>query len=364
VKIKEVVKVLEEKAPLSLQESYDNSGLLTGSYNDDVSSILITLDVTNEVIDEAIENGFNMIISHHPVIFKGLKKITGGNLTEDLIIKAIKNDIALYGIHTNIDSIITGVNAKLGEKLKLSNLKILKPGGVKLKKVVVFCPVDYAEKVRQEMFNAGAGDIGNYDSCSFNTTGEGTFRANEGANPFVGDIGEIRFEKEIRVETVVPDFKLNEVINAMISVHPYEEVAYDIYSVDNEFNKVGAGMVGEINEEINVVDYLKYVKEVLNANVLRFNKPVERPLKKIAFCGGSGSFLINDAVKAGADIYITADIKYHDFFEHLGKMTLVDAGHYETEQFTKELLYEIITEKFPTFAVRISEINTNPVTVL
>jgi hypothetical protein len=235
---------------------------------------------------------------------------------------------------------------------------------VKLKKVVVFCPVDYAEKVRQEMFNAGAGDIGNYDSCSFNTTGEGTFRANEGANPFVGDIGEIRFEKEIRVETVVPDFKLNEVINAMISVHPYEEVAYDIYSVDNEFNKVGAGMVGEINEEINVVDYLKYVKEVLNANVLRFNKPVERPLKKIAFCGGSGSFLINDAVKAGADIYITADIKYHDFFEHLGKMTLVDAGHYETEQFTKELLYEIITEKFPTFAVRISEINTNPVTVL
>jgi dinuclear metal center YbgI/SA1388 family protein len=362
--IKDITAVLEKFAPLSVQESYDNAGLLIGNPQQQIQSALITLDVTEEVMDEAIKNGHKLIIAHHPVIFKGLKKITGKTLTEKIVIKAIKNDIALYAIHTNIDGMAKGVNAKLGEKLGLKNLKILAPGGSSLKKIVVFCPVDHAETVRKSMFDAGAGNIGNYDNCSFNTTGEGSFRAGENTNPYVGEKGKTHFEKEVKIETVVPSFRLQHVISAMLSAHPYEEVAYDVYPLDNVYEGTGAGMIGELENELPVTDYLKKVKKVLGAQAIKYNTPVERPVKKVAFCGGSGSFLIHNAFSAGADLFITADIKYHDFFEHLKEMTLVDAGHYETEQFTKELLYEIIKENFANFALQISETTTNPVSFL
>ncbi len=364
MKIKELIKVIEDIAPLSLQESYDNSGLLVGSEETDVTSALITLDVTEEVLDEAIDGGFGIIIAHHPLIFSGIKKLNGKNYVEKLVIKAIKNNVALYAVHTNIDNAANGLNAILGKKLGLKNLKILKPGASSLKKLVVFCPVEQAEQVRNAMFEAGAGHIGNYDGCSYNTEGFGTFRALEGANPFVGDVGKLHFEKEVKIETIVPDTKLGAVLNAMLSNHPYEEVAYDIYPLDNVNMNTGAGMIGELDKELDTVDFLNTVKKRLNVKALKFNKPVERKIKKVAFCGGSGAFLINDAYKQGADVFITGDVKYHDYFEHLGKMTIVDAGHYETEQFIKELLYELLTEKFPTFAVRISKINTNPVLVL
>lgn len=364
MKIKDIISEIELYAPLSVQESYDNSGLLTGSAESEVNKALITLDVTEAVVDEAIKENCEIIIAHHPVIFKGLKKITGDNFVERVLIKAIKNDIAIYAVHTNLDGMINGVNAKLGEKLGLINLKILKPGNSNLKKVVVFCPESHAVNVRKVMFDAGAGHIGNYDSCSFNTVGEGTFKALEGTNPYVGEQGKLHFEKEVKIETVVPDYKLNRVISAMLSVHPYEEVAYDIYSLDNVHVQTGAGMIGELNEEVSLFEFLKNLKKVLNADVIKHNSINDKPVKTVAFCGGSGAFLIGDAAKAGADVFITADIKYHDFFEYMEKMTIVDAGHYETEQFTKELLYELLKEKFPTFAVQISKINTNPVKVL
>jgi dinuclear metal center YbgI/SA1388 family protein len=281
-----------------------------------------------------------------------------------MVIKAIKNDIALYAIHTNIDNVANGVNAKLGEKLGLSDLKVLSPGASTLKKIVVFCPVDHAEAVRNSMFEAGAGNVGNYDSCSYNTVGEGTFRAGENTNPFVGEKGKVHFEKEIRIETIVPSFHLGKVISAMLNAHPYEEVAYDVYSLDNHFSGTGAGMIGHLETEMPLMDFLQKVKTTLGAQAIKYNTPINRPVKNVAFCGGSGSFLINNAFSAGADVFITADVKYHDFFEHLNQMTIVDAGHYETEQFTKELLYEIIKENFANFALQISETTTNPVSFL
>ena len=364
MKIKQITSFLEEFAPLAMQESYDNAGLLIGYPDEEINSALITLDVTDEILNEATANGHKLIIAHHPVIFKGLKKLTGSNLTEKLVIKAIKNNIAVYAIHTNLDNMFKGVNARLAEKLGLINLKILQPGGSDLKKIVVFCPVKYADSVRNAMFNAGAGHIGKYDNCSYNTNGEGTFRALEGANPFVGETGKTHVENEIKIETVVPSFKLNGVVKAMLAAHPYEEVAYDIFTLSNKQTATGAGMIGELKKEMPVVDYLKKIKKSLNAEALKYNHPIGRPVKKVAFCGGSGSFLIETAFKAGADLFISADLKYHDFFEHLNQMTIVDAGHYETEQFTKELLYEIITEKFTNFALQISETTTNPVSFL
>jgi len=364
MKVKDITNILEQYAPLSLQESYDNAGLITGFPGQKIEKALISLDVTDDVLNEAINNGVQLIIAHHPVVFKSLKKLTGKNLTERLVIKAIKNNIAIYAIHTNLDNVSNGVNAKLGQKLGLTNLKVLSPGASGLKKLVVFCPVEHAGKVRQSMFEAGAGHIGNYDNCSFNATGDGTFRAGKGANPFTGEIGKIHFEKEMKVETVVPAYRLYQVLQAMLSSHPYEEVAYDIYSLDNSFAGTGAGMVGELNKEMPLFDYLKRVKQTLGAEVIKHNALTNKIIKKVAFCGGSGSFLIHDAFRIGADVYITSDIKYHDFFEYQNEMTIVDAGHYETEQFTKELLYEIIKEKFPTFALQISETSTNPVSFL
>jgi len=364
MKIKDVTSFLEQLAPLGLQESYDNAGLLVGHPEKEVGKILITLDVTEQVMQEAVQGGFDLIVAHHPIIFKGLKKLNGKNLVERVVIQAIKEDIALYAIHTNLDNMLHGVNAKLGQKLGLKNLRILQSSSSSLKKVVVFVPSDYAEQVRLAMFASGAGHIGNYDSCSFNVGGEGTFRALNGAHPFVGEKGKLHVENEVRIETIVPDFKLNEVLDAMLKVHPYEEVAYDVYPLDNISELTGAGMIGMLEQEMDAEAFLRMVKERLQVKMLKFNKLIDRPVKKVAYCGGSGAFLIDRAAAAGADVFITADVKYHDYFEHEGSMTIVDAGHYETEQFTKELLYERLTEKFPTFAIQISKINTNPVEVL
>ncbi|NOX84808.1 MAG: Nif3-like dinuclear metal center hexameric protein [Chlorobi bacterium] len=364
MKIKEITNRLEEYAPLTLQEPYDNAGLLTGSPDGETSKVLITLDVTHEVMDEAIGKGCNLIIAHHPLIFKALKRLTGDDETQQLIIKAIKNDIALYAIHTNIDNVIDGVNGMLAQKLGLKNIRILttKEGG--LKKLVTFCPDNYADKVRGAIFQAGGGHIGNYDSCSYNLKGEGTFRGLEGANPFVGKKGEIHFEKETRIETIVPDYKINAVIRAMLEAHPYEEVAYDVYPLDNENNRTGAGIIGEPEDNTGEKEFLERVKRILKADVIRHSPLRGKKVSKVAICGGSGSFLIQQAYRAGADIFITGDVKYHDFFGYAGRMVIADAGHYETEQFTKELIYSVLKENFPNFALLISEVNTNPVRIL
>lgn len=361
MKIKDITNYLESLAPLSLQESYDNSGLITGNRNDKLKGVLITLDTTEDVIDEAMEKNANLIISHHPIIFKGLKRLTGNNYVERSVIKAIKNDIALYSIHTNLDNSTEGVNRKLSEKLDLEDCRILKPKQNLLRKLVTFVPIDHAEKVRESIFNAGAGQIGNYDSCSFNLSGEGTFRGGDNTNPYVGEKGKIHYENEIRVETIYPEYIEKNILKALFESHPYEEVAYDIYPLNNLFNQVGAGMIGVLKNSKTEEEFLSFVKNNLNCQTIRHTKMLGKKIKTVALCGGSGSFLINDAIRQKADAYISGDIKYHEFFDSDNKILIIDAGHYETEQFTKELIFDTLKKKFNNFACFLSEANTNPI---
>jgi len=363
MKIGEITNFLEQIAPLSLQESYDNSGLLIGSPDKDVNKVLITLDITHEVMEEAVSVGAGLIIAHHPLIFKGLKHLNGGNMVEDLVIEAVKSDVAVYAIHTNLDNVAVGVNDRLAKRLGLINTSVLLPSG-KQKKLVVFVPESHLEVVRDAMLNAGAGHIGRYSHCSFSSSGKGSFKALEGTHPFVGKQGEIHFEDEARLESIVPDILLNAVLQAVLAVHPYEEVAYDIYPLENGGAESGAGMMGELPQPVKSVDFLHEVKEKLGAQQLRHGMLVEKQIKKVAICGGSGSFLMKKAFDAGADAFVTSDFKYHDFFLYQNQMLLVDAGHYETEQFTKDLLFDLLTKKFPNFALQISNYNTNPVSFL
>ncbi len=363
MKIKEIIHYLEQLAPLHLQESYDNSGLLIGSPDSEIKRALITLDVTYDVMDEAVRSGAGLIIAHHPLIFKGLKHLNGGNMVEDLVIKAVKNDIAVYAAHTNLDNVAAGVNGRLAKQLGLTETKVLLPSG-KLFKLVVFVPESHTGVVRDALLNAGAGHIGRYSHCSFGVPGEGSFKALEGTHPFVGEQGKIHFEKEVRLESIVPEMLVEEVLQAVFAAHPYEEVAYDIYPVERTGTDAGAGMVGELPVALPSGEFLRMVKKKLGAKQLRHGMMVKQEIKKVAICGGSGSFLMERAFKAGADALVTADLKYHDFFLYPNRMLLVDAGHYETEQFTKDLLFDLLTKKFPNFALQISNINTNPVSFL
>jgi len=360
-KIKNISSFFETLAPLQLQESYDNAGLIVGDYDTEIDTILLTLDVTEAVVEEAICKKAGLIVAHHPIVFSGLKKITGKNYVERTLLKAIKNDIAIYAAHTNLDSVEGGVNGKICEKLGLENYKILQPVGGQLKKLVTFIPINFAEKVSEAVFAAGAGSIGNYDSCGFNTEGEGTFRGNESTNPFVGEKGEIHTEKEIRFETVFPAYLQGKVIGALLNAHPYEEVAYDIYSLDNKFNKVGMGMIGTLPAEKTETEFLQQLKTTFNTGVIKHTALKNKAVKKIAVCGGAGSFLLNQAIAAGADVFVTGDFKYHQFFDAENKIVIADIGHFESEQFTKELFYELLTKKFPKFAIHLSEVDTNPV---
>lgn len=359
--IKDVAGFIESFAPLSLQESYDNAGLITGDVNTEINTVLITLDVTEKVVDEAIQKKAQLIVAHHPIIFSGLKKLTGKNYVERTIITAIKNDIAIYAAHTNLDSVDGGVNHKICEKLGLENCRILQPGGQQLKKLVTYIPIQKADQVREAVFNAGAGNIGNYDNCGFVSEGLGTFRGNENANPFVGKKGEIHSEKEIRFETIFPAYLQGRIIEALLKSHPYEEVAYDIYPLDNKFDKIGSGMIGTLATPISEIEFLKQLKSTFNTGLIKHTALKRKPVEKVAVCGGSGSFLLNAAIAAGADFFVSGDFKYHQFFDAENKIVIADIGHFESEQFTKELFYELLTKKFPTFAIHLSEVVTNPV---
>jgi len=364
MRLSDICDCIEAFAPLNLQESYDNSGLILGSKMHEIKGALICLDVTEEVVDEAIEKNCNLIISHHPFIFSGLKKINGKNSTERILIKCISHEIAVYAAHTNLDNVSGGVNKILCEKLGLVNHRILSPKKELLRKLVTFCPTEKANQVRKALFDAGAGYIGNYDSCSFNASGTGTFRALENAHPYVGEINKLHHEAEVRIETVYPLYIENDVLKALFQSHPYEEVAYDIYPLGNEFKNAGSGMLGDLNSSVSETKFLNHVKNAVSTGCIRHSRLLNKEIKKVALCGGSGIFLLQDAIAAGADILITADVKYHDFFAAEGKIIIADIGHYESEQFTKELLSTILMKKFPKFALFISEINTNSVNYL
>ncbi len=361
MQVREITGHIESFAPLSYQESYDNAGLQTGHPDQEVTAVLICIDITDAVIEEALRLEANLIISHHPLIFRGLKKLTGSNYTERLVIEAIRQNLSIYAAHTNLDAVHTGVNHKMGEKLGLKNTRILVPMADHLRKLVFFVPADHADTVRQDIFKAGAGHIGAYDMCSFSAPGEGTFRGSEESDPFVGEKGNMHTEPEYRVETIFPKERENQIIRALIRSHPYEEVAYDIYPLANKYDRAGSGAIGELEKPLDEQSFLRLLKERFNTSVIRHTGLLDKKIKRIALCGGSGSFLLSRAITSGADAFVSGDFKYHQFFDADSRILVADIGHYESEQFTKEIFYELLTKKFTKFAVYLSEVNTNPV---
>ncbi|WP_036156048.1 Nif3-like dinuclear metal center hexameric protein [Maribacter forsetii] len=359
--VKDITLILEEFAPLTYAEDFDNVGLLVGNASNEVSGVLVTLDTLENVVEEAIAKKCNMIVSFHPIIFGGLKKITGKNYVERVVIKAIKNDIAIYSNHTALDNAKEGVNAKICEVLGLSNTKILLPQNNTIKKLTTYIPKDNLEEVKNALFKAGAGNIGNYSDCSFTIEGNGTYKANEGANPTKGSIGTTHTESEIMFTCVFGKNEESAVIKALLSSHPYEEVAYDIQTIENTNQHIGMGMIGELKKEVTETEFLEHLKLKMNAKLVRHSNFLNKPIKKVAVLGGSGSFAISAAKAAGADVFVTADLKYHQFYEAENQIVLADIGHFETEQFTKNLLVDYLTKKIPNFAIHLSESITNPI---
>ena len=362
--VAEITRYLSHVIPLELQEGYDNSGLQVGDPGQEISEVLLTLDVTEEVLEEAIESKCDLIISHHPLIFGGMKSINTGNQVGRIISGAIRNGISIYSAHTNLDMVENGVSYRMAEKIGLKEIKTLAPLKGRLLKIVVFVPHSHTELVKEAMYSAGAGTIGKYDHCSFNIEGKGTFRASEGSNPWSGNIGEDHAENELRVEMILPDYKLDSVIESILKSHPYEEVAYDIYRLENLSPSTGLGAWGRLSETVDGLSFLSMLKETFGSGCVKYTGETANRISTVALCGGSGSSLIADAKKVGADIFISGDIKYHSFFETDGKMLIADIGHYESEKFSLEILYELITKKFPKFAVRFSKHNTNPINYL
>ena len=355
MKTREIVEYLNSRFLPVYQESYDNAGFLVGDMECEVNGVLVTLDVTDSVVDEAIAHNLNLIVSHHPLIFGGMKRITTNDTIGRIVTKLITNKISVYSAHTNLDNLDWGVNGELCQRIGLTNCKVLRPVSGALRKLVTYVPVDKVDEVRKALFDVGAGGIGGYDCCSYNSDGFGTFRAGEGCNPYCGEIGELHKENETRMEVIYESRIENKLIARLLKAHPYEEPAYDCLPLANKLESVGAGMVGELKKKMKMSDFLKMIKDVTGLPTLRCSELCRDEVKRVAVCGGAGSFLIGDAKSCGADIFLTGDLKYHDFQAAGGEIVLADIGHFESERFVKELFYRVISEKFSTFACRISE---------
>jgi dinuclear metal center YbgI/SA1388 family protein len=359
--VKDIIDAIEQKAPPVYQESYDNCGLQVGDPAASVTGVLLSLDVTEAILDEAMQRGCNMIVAHHPLIFSGLKRITGRNYVERIVQKAIKNDINIVAAHTSLDNMHDGVNAKIAEKLGLKDTAILSVKTNTLSKLYTYAPVAEADKIRNALFAAGAGHISRYSECSFNTTGTGTFRPGEGANPAIGKVGERRSEAEVKIEVIIEKHLEGRVLRALFDNHIYEEVAYELIPLSNPNQQIGAGMIGSLSTPLSEGDFLTFLQKQMKADCIRHTALLGRDINKVAICGGSGSFLLPDAIREKSDIFITADYKYHQFFDAEGKIVIADIGHYQSEQFTPEIFEAILKEKFPTFAILTSSLNTDPV---
>ena len=362
--VKDICSCIEEFAPLSFQESWDNCGLLVGNPEQLVDKVLLTVDVTEAVITEAVEMQAQMVVSHHPLMVSGVRQLTGSTDAQRAIALAIKNDIAIYAAHTNLDSAPGGVSYRMAAKLGLSDLQVLSPQESGLQKLVTCIPASHFEQVRQALFEAGAGHIGNYDSCGYSVDGKGTFRALDGARPFVGKHGTLHTESEIRFETVFPSRFNRQMVTALLNSHPYEEPAYDIYALKNTNTRVGLGLVGVLPSPVSELHFLNQLKEIFSTPVIRHTKLRGKEILKVALCGGSGSALLANAVRSKADAYVAADFKYHQFADAEQDILVADAGHFETEQFAKEIFYELIIKKFPNFAAHFSKVRTNPINYL
>ncbi|GIM49609.1 Nif3-like dinuclear metal center hexameric protein [Capnocytophaga stomatis] len=361
MKVKDITQKIEQLSPLSYAEDFDNVGLLVGNPEMEVSKVLVTLDTLEQVVDEAIEKQCNLIVSFHPIIFGGIKNITGKNYVERVVMKAIKNDIAIYSMHTALDNMFLGVNSAICDALELKNRAILIPQKHTIRKLVTYVPHNHAETLRKALFESGAGEIGNYSNCSFNLEGYGTFKGNDNSNPTIGEKNLLHTENETQINVIFPKHLESKILKTLKENHPYEEVAYEIYVLENIHQHIGMGMVGELENAISEKDFLSYLKTKMQTDCIRHSVFIGKKIKKIAVLGGSGAFAIDAAKATKADAFVSADFKYHDFFKAENQILLADIGHFESEQFTKMLLYDYLTKKFPNFAVVLSDINTNPI---
>ena len=361
MKIKEILSVLEAMAPLAYAEDFDNVGLLVGDAEAEATGVLVCHDALETVIEEAIAKKCNLVVCFHPILFSGLKKINGKNYVERAVIKAIKNDVAIYAVHTALDNHPQGVNKIFGDALGLSNTKILVPKQHFIQKLVTFTIPDNVEQVRNALFDAGAGKIGNYEDCSFNSKGIGTYMGNENSNPEIGERFEFVEGEEIKIEVTFEKHLQSKILKVLFSNHVYEEIAYEVYELQNVHQNLGLGMIGELKSPMNEADFLQMVKEKMQTGGIRHSQFRNRPIHKVAVLGGSGSFAIKNAIQAGADAFLTADLKYHQFYEAENKLLLADIGHFESERFTKNYIVDYLTKKISNFAIILSEENTNPV---
>ena len=363
-KIKEILSILEEMAPLAYAEDFDNVGLLLGNQEDEATGILVCHDALESVIDEAIAKKCNLVVCFHPIIFSGLKKITGKNYVERSVLKAIKNDIAIYAVHTALDNHKEGVNKIFADALGLINTKILVPKQNFIQKLITYTVPENAELLRKALFDVGAGIIGNYDNCSFNSEGFSTYQGNENSNPTVGNRGELTQTNEIKIEVVFEKQLQSKILKALFTNHVYEEVAYEIYDLQNTHQNIGLGMIGELKSPMSEGDFLSFVKDKMKCGAIRHSEFLGKSIQKVAVLGGSGSFAISNAKQAGADVFLTSDLKYHNFYEAENQLVLADIGHFESERFTKNYIVDFLKKKIPNFAVNFSEENTNPVKYL
>ena len=360
--IREIINIIEEFAPLSLQESYDNAGVQVGDVSVEATGALVCVDVTEAVVDEAIAKGVNLIIAHHPLLFRPLRRIVGSNYIERVVMKALRQEIVIYAAHTNLDAV--AVNHRWARMLGLTDVTVLQPTADMLMKLVTYVPIEHVDAVRSALFAAGAGSIGGYDCCSYAGTGVGTFRAGEGTHPYCGSHGVIHQEPESRIEVVIPRYIKSRVVKALLAANPYEEPAYDLIPIANDYTVAGMGVVGNLAQEVDAMQFLQQVKQQMNCPSIRYTDATSRKVKRVALCGGAGSSLIGNAIAARADIFITGEIGYHQFFGHEQDIILAEIGHYESEQHTKSIFCDVITKKIPTFATYYTNVDTNPIKYL
>ena len=364
MKIKQILTILEEMAPLAYAEDFDNVGLLVGNQDNEATGVLVCHDALENVIDEAITKNCNLVVCFHPILFSGLKKITGKNYVERAVIKAIKNDIAIYAVHTALDNHQNGVNKIFCDALGLNNTKVLVPKQNFIQKLITYTTPENADKVRNALFEAGAGTIGNYDNCSFNSDGFSTYQGNENSNPVIGTKGELTQTDEIKIEVTFEKHLQSKILKALFSNHVYEEVAYEIYELQNQHQNIGLGMIGSLETPMSETEFLTFVKDKMQCGSIRHSALLNKNISKVAVLGGSGSYAIKNAIQAGADVYLTADLKYHNFYESENQILIADIGHFESERYTKNYIVDFLKEKITNFAIVLSEENTNPVKYL
>ena len=361
MRIQKIIDVIEEWAPPAHAEDFDNVGLIIGDSQLECKGVLVTHDTLQNVVEECIKKDFNLIVSFHPIIFSGLKKLNQSTYVEKTVNKAIKNDICVYAIHTALDNHRFGVSHALAENLGLNDIEVLSPKEKTIRKLTTYAPKNEASILLEKLYEAGAGKIGNYKECSFITTGKGTFKGNEDSNPNLGIKGEKTEVDEVQINLIFDFNSQQKILHTLFEAHSYEEVAYEVFSLENINQTIGMGSLGQLENEMNEEEFIKWVQDKLNIDMVRHSKTIGKKIKKVAVLGGSGSFAISAAIRASADAFITADLKYHDFFQSENKILLIDAGHYETEQFTKKLIHDYLIKKLPNFAIALSESITNPV---